>query len=116
MNTEAMLTTSWYQFAQEDHFITHLFYGNIVVLNAREATLHLIQLMIVRSEKGLRLGIRMLMDILHDSPCDRDTVVSAGTSSQLIEKHQTTSGHVIENIRCLIHFHHKGGFTHRNVI
>ena len=116
MDTERVFTAATFQFTQEDNFIIHLLNGNIVVLDTLEALLHFVQFMVVRSKQCTCFGFRMLMDMLHNRPGDRNTVVGRCTSSQLIKEHQAARRQVIQDICCLIHLYHKCRFSNRNII
>ena len=75
-----MLRTAAHQFAQEDDLAVHLTHGDVVVTDALEGLLHLVQLVIVRREERLGMSA-VLMDILDNRPGDRDTVVGAGAAA-----------------------------------
>ena len=116
MNTERMFAAATFQFAQKNHFIIYLLHRYIVILDALERFLHLVQLMIMSGKQRTCLGFRMLVNMLHNSPSNGNTIISGGSPSQLIKQHQTTAREVVQNICRLIHFNHKGRFAHRNVI
>ena len=88
MDTETVLATAGNQLTKEDHFIAHLLDRDVVILDALEGAFHLVQLMIMSSEKGLGTGPWMLVDVFDNGPGDRDTVVGAGSTAQLVEKHK----------------------------
>ena len=107
VNTEAMFRTTAYQFAQEDDLAVYLTHGDVVITNAFEGLLHLVQLVVVCGEECLRVPF-VLVDIFHDCPCNRDAVVGAGASSEFVEEHQTAFGEVVKNRCRFVHLHHEG--------
>ncbi len=52
MNTEGVFAATAFQFAQENDFIIYLLHRNVIVLDALEAFLHLVQLMVVRGKQA----------------------------------------------------------------
>ena len=72
--------------------------------------------MVVRRKKGTCAGFLVFMNMLHDSPCNGNTVVGGSSSSQFIKKHQASRRNVVEDIGCLVHFDHKRRFSYRNVV
>ena len=81
MDTKRVLTPTLFQFAQEDDLAFHLFDGDVVVLDALEVLLHLVQFMVVSGKERTSLSLGMFVQILYDSPGNTDTVISASTSS-----------------------------------
>ena len=88
MDTKRVLTPTPFEFTQEYHLIVDLLHRDIIVLDAREVFLHLIELVIVGSKEGSRMPFGILMEILHNRPGNRNTIVSAGASAQLVEEHE----------------------------
>ena len=80
MNTEGVLRAAPLQLAHKNHLAVNLLHRHVVVLDALEVLLHLVQLVVVggKERTGLRLGV--LVQILHDGPCNRDAVVGAGAA------------------------------------
>ena len=116
MDTERVFRATTSQFTKEDHLVIHLLHRDIVVLDAREVLLHLVQLMIMCGKKRTGLCLGMLMQVFHNSPGNTDTIVGGSAAPQLIEEHQRLRSNVVQDIRRLSHLHHKRGFTQRNVI
>ena len=116
MDTKAVSTSTWLQFAQEDDLPVHLAHTHIEILDTREASLHLVQLMIMGGKECTRMTIPILMDILHDGPCYADAVIGTGTSSQFIKEDERTLGEVVHDIGSLAHLHHEGTLTHRDIV
>src|SRR5690554_4900058 len=107
MNPKAMLTSSRHQLAHENHSLSYLFYRYIIILDTLKSFLHLIKLMIMCSKKSLSPCFRILVNILHNSPCNTNTVVSTCPPAKLINKNKTSVRQVIHNIGSLIHLNHK---------
>ena len=75
MDTKGVFTATLFQFTQEDHLSISLFDADIVVLDALKVLLHLVELVIVGSKKRTGLRLRVLVQILHNGPGNRDTVI-----------------------------------------
>ena len=116
MDTETMFASAGDKFAKEYDFITYLLDRYIVILDALESLLHLVQLMVMGCKQGFRMSIRMFMDIFHDSPSDGNAIISTRPASQFIKENQTSRSHVVQDIRRFIHLNHKGRFTYRDII
>ena len=116
MNTEGVFAATALQFAQEDDFVIYLLHRNVVVLNTLEAFLHLVQLMVVRGKQGACLRLWMLVYMLHNRPGDGNTIICRSTAPQLVEQHQAAGRKVVQDIRRLVHLHHKGRLAHGNII
>src|SRR5690554_4204693 len=71
--------------------------------------------MVVGSKQGLGPG-RMLVQVFGYGPGNGNTVISAGSPSDLIQKYQATFGEVVEDRGRFVHFYHKGRFPHGNVV
>ena len=73
------------QFAQEDYFISRFFIGDMVVFNSVELFFQFIQLMVMSGKKSewLMWG---LVQVFNNTPCNRYTIVSGSSSSDLIKE------------------------------
>ena len=78
MNTERMFAAATFQFAQKNLFIIYLLHRYIVILDALERFLHLVQLMIMSGKQRTCLGFRMLVNMLHNSPSNGNTIIASG--------------------------------------
>ena len=116
MNTERVLRSAAHQLAQEDNLAVKLLHRHIVVLYTLEVFLHLVQLVIVSGEERARLRLRVLVKILHDSPGDGDAVVGRRAAAQLVEEHERTRRHVVQDVRRFGHFYHEGRLAERYVV
>ena len=58
----------------------------------------------------------LLVDILHNRPCDTDTIVGTRSASQLIKEHQTALAQVIQYAGCLVHLYHEGTLARGYII
>ena len=110
-----MLRAAADQFAQEDDLLARLPYGDVVVADAAERLLHLVQFVVVGGKQGLGMSL-VLVDILHDGPCDGDAVVGGGASAQFVEQHQTALREVVQYGGGLVHLHHEGTLAGRDVV
>ena len=115
MDTEAVFRSAAHQFAQEDDLAVHFAHGDIVIADALEGLLHLVELVIMGSEERFGMAF-ILMDILDNRPCDGDAVIGTGTSSEFVKEHETAFGEVIEDRRRFVHLDHEGGLTHGDII
>ena len=107
MNTETVLTATANKFAQEDYLVVHLADGDVVVAYACKRSLHLVEFVVVCGEQ--RLGVALvLMDVLHDRPCDAYTVVGRCAATQFVKQHQTALAQVVKDAGSLVHLHHEG--------
>ena len=70
-----MFTPSSFQLAQEDDFAISLLHADIVVLDACEVLLHLVELVIVGGKERASLCLGMFVEIFYDGPRDRDTII-----------------------------------------
>ena len=116
MDTKGVLTATLLQLTQEDDFPFCLLHRDVIVLDALEVLLHLVELVVVRGEECTCLRLRMLMQVFHNSPGNRNAVIGRGSSSQLVKQYQRTWCHIIQNVRRLCHLYHKCRFTQRNII
>ena len=107
MDTKGVLAASTLQFAEEDHLAIHLLDTHIVVFDAVEAFLHLVELMVVGGKERASLGTLVLVEIFHDGPGYGDTVVGGRAAPQFVEEHERAWRDVVENIGSLGHLHHK---------
>ena len=116
MDTEGVLTAATFQLAKEDDFIIDFLHGYVVVLDAFEGFLHLVQLMVVGGKQGARLCPGMLVDMLYNSPGNGNTVVGRSTTPQLIKQHKAARRQVIQDIRRLVHLYHKRRFADGDIV
>ncbi len=116
MNTEGVLTATPLQLTQENDLVIYLLDRHIVILDAPETFLHLVQFMVVRGKERARFRFRMLMDVLHDCPGDGNTVIRGSAASQLVEQYQATRRKVVQDVCRLVHLYHKGRLAHGNII
>ena len=116
MDTERVLGTAALQLAQEDDTIVNFFHTHIVVLDAPEVLLHLVEFVVVGGEECARLCLGMLVQVLHNRPRDGNAIAGGGAATEFVEEHQRAGRDVVQDIRCLGHFHHERGFAERNVI
>ena len=107
MDTKGVLAASTLQFAEENHLAIHLLDTHIVVFDAVEAFLHLVELMVVGGKERASLGTLVLVEIFHDSPGYGDAVVGGRAAPQFVEEHERAWRDVVENIGSLGHLHHK---------
>ena len=85
MNTEGVLRTAPHQFAKEDDLAIHLFHTDVVVLDATEVLLHLIEFVIMSGKESACLCPWALMQIFHYCPCYGYAVVGGSASSEFVE-------------------------------
>ena len=115
VDTEAVLTATLDQLTDKYHLAVDFLDAHVVVDDALEGLLHLVQLVVVGGEQ--RLGPRgVLVDVLDDAPGDGYAVVGARAASQLVEKDEAALAHVVEDGGCLGHLYHKGGLAQRDVV
>ena len=116
MDTERMFRTAARQFAEKDNAVIYFAHRDIVVLDAREAFFHVVQLVIVGGKEGAGVHFRPFVKMLHNAPRDGDAVVGRGAASQFVEEHQTALRDVVHDVRRLAHFDHEGTFAHRDIV
>ncbi len=116
MDTERFLGAAFDELSEENHFLVHFAHGNVEIFYSRADLRHFVQLVIVRREKRLCSGGRVVVYVLHHGPCDSYTVVSARAASDFVEQHQRAGRYVVQNIRRFEHLHHERGFALRNVV
>ena len=80
-----MLTPTLFEFTQEDDLAINLFHTDIIVLDAREVLLHLVELMVVRCEEGACLHLRVVVEVFRDRPGEAEAVEGACAASDFIE-------------------------------
>ena len=62
------------------------------------------------------LRLLVLMKIFHDSPGYGNTIVGGCSTTQLIEEHQRTGRHIVQDVGSLRHLYHEGRFAQRDVV
>ena len=72
--------------------------------------------MVVRGKQGSGFCLGMLVYMLHNRPGDGNTIICRSTAPQLVEQHQAAGRKVVQDIRRLVHLHHKGRLAHGNII
>ena len=102
-----MLAPSALQLAKENHLIIDLLDRYIIVLDTREECFHIVQFVIVRGKKRTGMSLLVLVDMLHDSPCNGDAVIRGSAAPQLIEEHQASGREVVQDIGGFIHLDHE---------
>ena len=85
-----------------------------VVVDAVQPSLELGELVIMCGEEGLRPND--LRDVLDHGPGDAEAVEGRGTAADLIEDQQRLRRRIPEDIRHLVHLHHEGRLTGREVV
>ena len=115
VDTETVRHPSRLELAQEQHVVPLFLDGDVVILDARELLLHVVELVVMGGEQGLG-PLPGLMDILHQGAGDAHAVVSGGAAAYLVEQHQRARREVVHNHRSLQHFHHEGGFAAGDVV
>ena len=115
MDAEGVLAAALHQLAHEHHLAVNLLDTDVVVDDAFERALHLIELVVMRGKECLGPGT-VLVDVLHDGPSDGDTVVGARAAPQLVEEHEAALTQVVQNRSCLGHLDHEGGLAQRDVV
>ena len=100
--------------AQEDNILASFLNGNGIILHTAQHIFQSNQLMIMRSKQGLCPDA--VMDIFHNCVSNAHTVKGAGTAAHLIKDNQTVFRSVFQNLRYLVHLHHKGALACRQVI
>ena len=116
MDTERVLTSAPFKFPEENNFIIHLLNRYVIILNTLKGFLHFVQFMVVSSKKCTCLCLRMLVDILYNSPSYGYSVVSRSSASQFIEQDKASGRNIIQNIRRFIHLDHKSRFSYRDIV
>ena len=116
MDTERVLTSAPFKFPEENNFIIHLLNRYVIILNTLKGFLHFVQFMVVSSKKRTCLCLRMLVDILYNSPSYGYSVVSRSSASQFIEQDKASGRNIIQNIRRFIHLDHKSRFSYRDIV
>ena len=72
--------------------------------------------MVVRSKEGLRAPVGIVVQVLDDSPSDRDTIVGAGTTAQLVEEDEGAGREGIEDAGGFLHLDHEGRFATGDIV
>ena len=65
-----MLAASTLQFTHKNHLTIQLLDRYVVILDALEVLLHLVQLVVVGGKEGTCTGFGVFVDILHNGPSD----------------------------------------------
>ena len=89
MYAEAVFRPAAFELSEEDDLPINLLHAHIEVLDAGEALLHLVQLMVVRGKERAGMAAVAFVDVLDDSPRYGDAVIGACAASQFVEEHQT---------------------------
>ena len=72
------------------------------------------QLMVVGGKQGL--GMHLFPDVLYHRPGNAHAVKGAGSPAYLIQNHQAVTGGILQNLRHLVHLHHKGALAADQII
>ena len=104
------------ELAKEEHAPVDLAGGDVVVLHALETPLEVIEFVVVRSKEGLGAPVGIVVQVLDDSPSDRDTIVGAGTTAQLVEEDEGAGREGIEDARGFLHLDHEGRFATGDIV
>ena len=88
MDTKRVLTPTPFQLPKEDDLAVHLLHADVVVLDALEVLLHLVQLVVVGGKERTGLASAVLMQVFHDGPGYADAVVGRGATSQFVKEYQ----------------------------
>ena len=107
MDTKRVLRATFLQLAEKDDLTLNLLHGNIIVFDAIEVLLHLVQLVVVSSKERAGLGLGLLVQVFDDSPRNGDAVVGGGATTQLVEEHQRSWRHIIQYVRGFRHLDHE---------
>ena len=116
MDTERVLRATLLQLTQEDDLAVDLLYRDVVVLDALEALLHLVQLMVMRGEERARLSLGMLVQVFDDGPRNGDAIVGTRATAQLVEEYQRVRRDIVQNVRCFGHLNHEGRLAERDIV
>ena len=85
-----------------------------VVVDAVQPSLELGELVVMGGEEGLRPND--LRDVLDHGPGDAEAVEGRGTAADLVEDQQRLRRRIPEDVRHLVHLHHKGRLPGREVV
>ena len=113
---EAVFRAASLELAQEDDLPVDFLDADIEVLDALEAAFHLVQFVVVCGKKRAGASLAVLVDVLHDGPCDGDAVVGARAATEFVEEHQAALGEVVQDAGCLVHLHHEGALADADVV
>src|SRR5690349_2821642 len=118
VNSEAVIGASFLQLSHEYDLVANFLDRDVKILHARQVFFKLIQLVVMGCKQSLRLAflLSVIVQIFYDRPCNRHSIVSAGTPADLIHQYQTAMTEVIEDACRLRHLHHEGGFTSGKVV
>ena len=117
MNTERMFRTSTFQFAKKEHLAIVFTHTDVIVGNAREGLLHLVELMIVSGKQHLGMtGRDILVDVFDNSPGNGNAIVGRSASTQLVEEDKTARREIVENVGSFGHLYHESRFAQRDII
>ena len=116
LDTKAVLAAPADELAKEEHAPVDLAGGDVVVLHALETPLEVIELVVVRSEEGLRAPVGIVVQVLDDGPSDGDPIVGAGTTTQLVEEDEGARCEGVEDTGGFLHLDHEGRFATGDIV
>ena len=70
---------------REDHRLTLLRHGHVVIAHARQHFSQFQQLVIVAGKEGFGAQLRMVVHIFHNRPRERESVVGAGAAPDFVQ-------------------------------
>ena len=115
MDTETVFAAALDQLTHKHHLAVNFLNADVVVHDALEGFLHLVQLVVVGSKQRLGPG-SVLVDVLDNAPGNGDTVIGARATAQFIEQNEASLTHVVEDGSRLGHLDHEGRFAQRDVV
>ena len=72
--------------------------------------------MVMSGKERLRSQFRVVVEVLHSCPGNRNTVISTGAAADLIQDEQATFGGIVQDISSLNHLNHESGLTGMDLI
>ena len=114
MDAVAFVGAAFDDLPEEDDLVVPLADGDVVVAQARHPRGEFGQLVVVRSEEGLRTDL--VVEVLDDAPREREAVEGARAAPNLIEDDEAAGGGVVEDVRRLAHLHHERALPPREVV
>ena len=111
MDSVALVCGTGHYRPQECNRSTLFLNGHVVVLDSRQNSFQLSELVVVGGEDGLALD--NVMKVLGDGPGDGQTVKGAGAPAHLVQEDQAVLAGVVKDVGKLSHLNHEGGLAGR---
>ena len=116
MNAETLVGAAALNFAQEDNILAVFLHADAVVDDTAQPAFQFAQFMVVRRKQRLCADFLFVHQVFHNCPRDAQAVKRTRSTSDFIEYNQRFRCCAPQNVRHLVHFHHKRRLAARQIV